>query len=60
MTKARLEKDSRDIQVILNFLKMRNPFEGDTSLRNIVTGVSSNEKVNAHEAKAMGDSIMPQ
>lgn len=35
---ARMSRDKNDISAVLEFLRLRNPFEGDNTLRNIYTG----------------------
>lgn len=35
---ARMSRDKNDISAILGFLRLRNPFEGYNTLRNIYTG----------------------
>ena len=58
LTNARRNKDEKDTENILAFLKDRNPFSGDSSLRNIVTGVVADKTVNVETAASVGLEIM--
>ena len=43
---------------LIKFLQDKNPFDRESSLRNVVTGVIAAEKVNVTQAKEVGDSIL--
>lgn len=55
---ARQERDRKDTQTLLLFLTDMNPFEGDTSLRSISSGVVAHDKVNVDKAKEIVVAIM--
>lgn len=57
-TDARQRRDESDTQALLAFLQERNPFDAATSLRNIVTGVTAADTVNAHKATEVGSKIL--
>ncbi|KAK6176044.1 hypothetical protein SNE40_014405 [Patella caerulea] len=57
-TGTRKEKDHRDILILNAFLKDRNPFTEDKSLRNTETGMVANEDANTDKAKEIGDKII--
>ena len=58
-TQARMERDLKDIKLLLAFLTERNPFSDDPALRNIVTGVTAAaDTVNAENPKAVGTAIV--
>ena len=48
---ARQARDNKDSIALLGFLQDRNPFSPDPSLRNIVTGVVAEDRVNAAEPR---------
>ena len=50
-SKLRIERDLKDTKTVLEFLEERNPFSPDTSLRNVVTGVTAAKSVNVDWAK---------
>jgi len=56
-TTERTQKDAINTETLQSFLSIRNPFEGGSSLRNIVTGVEDNTS-NADSAKEIGDEIL--
>ena len=58
VTQARQSKDPRDVQTLLNFLEVRNPFMEDEELRNIATGVTADAKVNVEHAKEIGQTVL--
>ena len=58
MTKARTIRDEQDNTKLLGFLQERNPFDQDSSLRNIATGVTADKSVNADKAKEVGCKIL--
>ncbi len=44
---------------IINYLQAHNPFDlNDTTLRNIATGVTTDDKINADDAQAVGNKII--
>ena len=55
---ARMARDQLDSQKLLPFLKLRNPFDEIESLRNIESGVSASEKVNADNSLKIGNRII--
>jgi hypothetical protein len=57
-TKARQERDQKDVLSIIDVMKDRSPFAGDANLRNIETGVGADRSVNADNAKGVGDKII--
>ena len=57
--KARVSRDSKDLNTMLSFLRKRNPFDKtDTKLRNIESGVAAEESANTDCALAIGESIV--
>ena len=50
-SKSRIERDLKDTKTVLEFLEERNPFSPDTSLRNVVTGVTEAKAVNVDREK---------
>ncbi|KAG1663714.1 ERO1-like protein beta [Nymphon striatum] len=58
VTKSRQEKDMTDTCQLLEFLEPRNPFSDNKSLRNIATGVNADDRVNADNARDVGDKIL--
>ena len=57
-SKARLERDSKDRDCFLDFLRQRNPFIEENTLRNIETGVTGNDSVTVDKAKDNGKTII--
>ncbi|XP_062577688.1 uncharacterized protein LOC134239534 [Saccostrea cucullata] len=55
---ARMSRDKKDISAVLEFLRLRNPFEGDNTLRNIHTGEIAHKSVNADTARIVGKKII--
>ena len=47
----------KDTKIVLEFLEERNQFSPDTSLRNVVTGVTAAKSVNVDRAKEIGHRI---
>ena len=58
MTKARTLRDEQDNTTLLGFLQESNPFDQDSSLRNIATGVTADKSVNADKAKKVECKIL--
>ena len=58
MTKARLQRDEKDIQVVHDYLHERNPFSEDPTLRNITSGEIADNSVNVDEAVQIGQKIL--
>ena len=58
VTQARQNKDEADKKTLLGFLQDRNPFEDDTSLQNIATGVTASKEVTANRAQDVGCKIL--
>lgn len=57
-TDARQKKDEVDSLLILGLLQERNPFINDPLLRNIVSGVTADQTVNAQNAAEVGRMIL--
>ena len=56
---SRLPKNEDDIKAVLNFFKVRNPFQTQIDgIMNIVTGVVGDKTVNIHKANEVGLTIM--
>ncbi|CAC5392863.1 unnamed protein product [Mytilus coruscus] len=55
---SRRSRDCQDLKTFLSFLISRNPFEQETSLRNIETGVSADKFVNVDNSKELGIKIL--
>ena len=55
LTKVRYvtSNQHKESKTVLEFLEERNPFSPDTSLRNVVTGVTAAKSVNVDQAKEM-------
>ena len=45
-TPARIERDLKDIMILLSFLRDRNPFNDNPTLHSIITGVTAENKIN--------------
>jgi 5'-3' exonuclease len=58
ISQARQTRDSRDCSTLLSFIDWRSPFEADSSLRNIVSGISAGSEVNVDDAKRIGYDIL--
>ena len=58
VTPARQNKDETDKKTLLGFLQDRNPFQDDTSLRNIATVITASKGVTANRAKDVGCKIL--
>lgn len=59
MSGSRMEKDNKDVNVLRDFLKDRDPFVlHDNTLRNIETGMIADNEVNADAAKSIGEKII--
>ena len=56
-SKSRIERDLKDTKTVLEFLEERNPFSPDTSLRNVVTGVTAAKSVYVDRAQEIGHRI---
>jgi len=57
-TPARQSRDYKDTRSLLDYLQHRNPFEHDSSLQSIGTGVIAESTVNADKAKEVGPKII--
>ena len=55
---ARQTRDSSDCRKLLFFIDWRSLFEADSSLRNIVSGISAGSEVNVDDAKRIGYDIL--
>ena len=53
-SKSRIERDLKDTKTVFEFLEERIPFSPDTSLRNVVTGLTAAKSVNVDRAKEIG------
>ena len=58
MTAARQARDWKDTLTVLQYLRERNPFSSDPSLRSIATGMHVHPSVNVDKAVAVGDLIL--
>lgn len=58
--KSRLLRDNKDIEIVYNFLKDRNPFDCATpnEFRNIADGIVSTSKANVDRAEQIGMDIL--
>lgn len=56
----RQRRDLKDLQIILEYLKERNPFKLDegSTLRNICNGMEANKAVNVDDASQIGEKII--
>ena len=57
MKEARIVRDKKDRNTLQEFLNERNPFSGESHLRNSETGVIADTFVNADIAKEVGQNI---
>ena len=57
-TKARQERDQQDTNTIIRYLSKRSPFDSESSLRNIATGVVADDRVNRDKSQAEGTKIL--
>ena len=59
-SKARMDKDTSDVQNLLQYLAPRNPFStsGPPNLRNFATGVTAHATVNCDTATHVGNEIL--
>jgi len=58
-SQSRRKRDHEDVKKILQFLQNRSPYNAeDPSLRNIVTGVTADEKANVDRAVDIGNKIV--
>ena len=57
-SEARISRDMKDTKSLLSFFEERDPFSDDCSLRNIATGVTAIDTVNADVAKEVGNKIL--
>ena len=53
-TKVRQERDQQDTNTIIRYLSKRSPFDSESSLRNIATGVVADDCVNCDKSQAEG------
>ena len=53
-SKSRIKRDLKDTKTVLEFLEEMNPFSPDTSLRNVVTGVTAAKSLNVDRTKEIG------
>ena len=53
-----LQSDSQEMTMIPDYLQHRSPFEHDSSLQSIATGVTAESTVNADKAKEVGCKIL--
>uniref|UniRef100_K1PNZ9 Uncharacterized protein n=1 Tax=Magallana gigas TaxID=29159 RepID=K1PNZ9_MAGGI len=59
MSRSRMEKDNKDVNVLRDFLKERDQFVlHDKTLRNIETGMIADNDANADAAKSIGEKII--
>ena len=57
-TKARQDRDQQDTNTIIRYLSKRSPFDSESSLRNIATGVVADDRVNCDKSQAEGKKIL--
>ena len=57
-TKARQERDQQDTNTIICYLSKRSPFDLESSLRNIATGVIADDRVNYDKSQAERKKIL--
>ena len=57
-TRARIERDLKDTKLLLSYLAERNPFSDDSTLYNIATEVTTEDTINAEDAKTIGTGIV--
>ena len=57
-SKSRIARDHKDTFTISNFLSSRSPFQGDESLRSIITGKEAEKDVHVDEAKKIGENFI--
>ena len=57
-TPARQSRDNKDTRSLLDYLQHINPFERDSSLQSIATGVTAERTVNADNATEVGSKIL--
>ena len=55
---ATRERDLKDTKLLLSYLAERNPFSDDPTLCNIATGVTTEDTINAEDAKTIGTAIV--
>lgn len=56
---ARMTRDAKDLQTILNYFSERKPFSQDsTVLRSLSSGVIANKSVNVEEAESVGHALL--
>ena len=56
---ARMKRDTKDVQIILNYFLERKPFASDSQeLRSLSSGVIADNSVNADRAEAVGQTIV--
>ena len=59
-SEARMNRDEKDREIFLEFLRERNPFSNQQCLRNIETGAVAETNVNVDEAKQIGHNILTE
>ena len=59
-SEARISRDMKDTKSLLSFFQVRDPFSDDFSLRNIATGVTAIDTVNADVAKEVENKILEE
>ena len=57
-TKNLQNRELKDTKTVLEFLEERNSFSPDTSLHNVVTGVTAAKSVNVDQGKEIGHRIL--
>jgi hypothetical protein len=56
--KTRLVRDTKDTEKVIKRLQEVSPFTTDSSLRNVVTGVTADSTVNVHNLYSIGSEIV--
>ena len=57
-TNARPERNKQDTNTIIHYLSKRSPFDSESSLRNIATGVIADDRVNCDKSQAEEKKIL--
>ena len=57
-TTARMTRDAKDLEIILDTLHLYPPFAEDLSLRSITSGIIAGHKVNVDDARGVGMKLL--
>ena len=58
MSDSRIKRDMKDIKTILEFMEAKDPFNTDSTLRSIVTGVIAGNSLDVDITKEVGQNIL--